>query len=118
MTDDAKPTGRPKGSATGQTPMRTLRMGPLWEQGQAAAKVLGMTMTALVEEALREKLLRLHRKDRREATEPVIHLNVEGGPPCGEKHPERLTNRSTELTCVACRKWTWAKLGGQGAGEA
>lgn len=65
MTDDTKPTGRPKGSATGQTPMRTLRMGPLWEQGQAAAKAHGMTMTALVEEALREKLAKLDRQDRR-----------------------------------------------------
>lgn len=42
--------------------MRTLRIGPLWERGQAAAKTHGMTMTALVEEALREKLAKLERR--------------------------------------------------------
>lgn len=79
MTQDAKPTGRPVGSATGQTPMRTLRMGPLWEQGQALAKAHGMTMTALVEEALREKLAKLERQDRRVATDHPCLCNHDKG---------------------------------------
>jgi hypothetical protein len=60
--------GRPTGSTTGQTKLRTLKIGPLWEQGQEAAKAHGYrNMTALVEEALREKLARLDRQDRRAA---------------------------------------------------
>ena len=71
MTDETPAKrGRPAGSTTGQTPLRTLKMGPLWEQGQAAAKAHGYrNMTALVEEALREKLAKLERQGRREASE-------------------------------------------------
>lgn len=65
MSDDATTPnrgGRPKGSGTGQTKLRHLRMGPLWEQGQEVAKEQGMTMTALVEEALRREIARLGRR--------------------------------------------------------
>lgn len=66
--DEVKPKrGRPKGSATGQKPLRTLRVGPLWEQGQEQAKADGITMTALVEEALRREIARRQRLERRDA---------------------------------------------------
>jgi hypothetical protein len=67
MADDETPRnkgGRPAGSTTGQAKLRTLRMGPLWERGQALAKAEGIHMTALVEEALRREIAR---RDRRPA---------------------------------------------------
>jgi hypothetical protein len=64
MTEENR-GGRPKGSTTGRLPLRTLKMGPLWEQGKAVAQAHGMTMTALVEEALRREIARLERQDRR-----------------------------------------------------
>lgn len=54
--------GRPKGSGPGPTKLRHLRMGPLWERGQAVAEAHGMSMTALVEEGLRRELGRLERQ--------------------------------------------------------
>lgn len=69
MEDEAVPKriGRPLG-ATGQAKKaRPLRMGPLWEQGQAVAEAHGITMTALIEEALRREIERLQRQDRRAA---------------------------------------------------
>jgi hypothetical protein len=63
MTDEAPRNrgGRPKGSTTSNTKLRTLRMGPLWERSQAVAEVHGLTMTGLVEEALRREIARLER---------------------------------------------------------
>jgi hypothetical protein len=66
MDDDKPKRGRPQGSKTGTTPLRTLRLGPLWDQGKAVAQAHGMTMTALVEEALRREIARMERQDRRE----------------------------------------------------
>lgn len=68
MTSDtpaAKRRGRPKGSGQGETPIRHVRMGPLWERGKELADQRGMTMTALVEEALRREIARLERAGSR-----------------------------------------------------
>ena len=59
--------GRPRGSTTGQKKLRTLRMGPLWDQGAALAEQHGMSMTDLVEQALRREIGRLERQDQRAA---------------------------------------------------
>jgi hypothetical protein len=71
MTENETPRkgGRPKGSATGQTKLRTLRIGPLWDRGQTMAKARGLSMTTLVEEALRREVARLERQDQRQAGE-------------------------------------------------
>jgi hypothetical protein len=60
--------GRPKGTQVGETPIRHVRIGPLWEQGRALAAERGMTMTALVEQALRREVARLERQDRQAVT--------------------------------------------------
>jgi hypothetical protein len=70
MTEEAVPRnkgGRPKGSGQGETPIRHIRIGGLWEQGKALAAERGVTMTALVEEALRRELARLERQGQRQA---------------------------------------------------
>jgi hypothetical protein len=59
--------GRPKGSTTGQKKLRTLRMGPLWDQGATLAEQHGMSMTDLVEQALRREIARLERQEQRSA---------------------------------------------------
>jgi hypothetical protein len=65
MTDEATPPkrgrGRPQGSTTGQTPLRTAKIGPLWDRSQELAKGQGMTMTAYVEEALRRENARVEK---------------------------------------------------------
>jgi hypothetical protein len=50
--------GRP---ATGETPKRNIRMGQTWTDGEELAGQLNMTMTAYVEEAIREKNARAER---------------------------------------------------------
>lgn len=84
MSDDAPRNagGRPLGSATGQKKLRTLRMGPIWDQAEQAAleiarregkvrvtkdRETGETVergnvTAFVEEAIRRELARLERQ--------------------------------------------------------
>lgn len=65
MTEDDPPKrgpGRPKGSTTGQVPQRGIRMGPIWDEGVALAKAEGITMTALVEKALRREISRRQRQ--------------------------------------------------------
>lgn len=61
MTEPRK-VGRP---ATGQTPVRTLRLGAIWDEAKAAAEADGENLTSLVERAIRRELdrraKRLHR---------------------------------------------------------
>lgn len=59
MTD--KRIGRPAGPTGTAKTLRSLRMGPIWEDGQAQAKLDGIDMTALVEEALRREIARRRR---------------------------------------------------------
>jgi hypothetical protein len=68
MADDDAPKriGRPTGATGRAKKLRPLRMGPLWEQGQAVAEAHGITMTALVEEALRREIARLGQRDARQ----------------------------------------------------
>lgn len=54
--------GRP---ATGVTPKRNVRIGAPWDAGQALADQLGITMTAYVEQALREHNARVERRLQR-----------------------------------------------------
>lgn len=72
MTEDEalkRRGGRPPGTGPGPTQLRHLRMGPLWEQGQTLAAAHGITMTALVEQALRREITRLERQAQREQAE-------------------------------------------------
>lgn len=52
---EPKRVGRP---ATGQTPVRTLRSGAIWDQAKAIADRRGDKMVAIVEEALRRYIKR------------------------------------------------------------
>ncbi len=52
---EAKKVGRP---ATGQTPVRTLRLGALWDEAKTIADRRGDKMTAIIEEALRRYIRR------------------------------------------------------------
>jgi hypothetical protein len=56
-----KRTGRPKGPTGTAKTLRSLRVGPLWEEGKAEAGLAGIDMTALVEEALRREIARLRK---------------------------------------------------------
>lgn len=58
MTESRGP-GRP---ATGQTPVRTMRVGSIWDQAKAIADARGEKMTAVVEDALR-RYVRRHTTD-------------------------------------------------------
>lgn len=57
--EQPRKVGRP---ATGQTRVRTVRIGDVWDQGERLASALGMTMTAYVEEALRRENRRAGRQ--------------------------------------------------------
>jgi hypothetical protein len=52
--------GRP---ATGQTPVRTVRIGPVWDEALAIAKERGDRMPVIIEAALRRYIAR-HRDSR------------------------------------------------------
>ncbi|MDP9799333.1 hypothetical protein J2S43_007845 [Catenuloplanes nepalensis] len=54
-----KRAGRP---ATGQTPVRTVRLGAIWDEASELATANGEKMTALVERALRAEIARLRRQ--------------------------------------------------------
>lgn len=54
MTENRRP-GRP---ATGQTPVRTLRLGPVWDEAKAIADERGDKMAIVIEEALRRYIRR------------------------------------------------------------
>lgn len=64
-TTTRKRTGRPRGTTTGETPIRHVRIGTLWDRGKELADQRGTTMTALVEEALRREVARLERASSR-----------------------------------------------------
>lgn len=57
--------GRP---ATGQTPVRTVRLGGIWDEVQAAARDDGEKVAIFVERALRAELDRRVRRLKRQAT--------------------------------------------------
>lgn len=57
-----KRAGRPRGTGQGETPIRHVRIGPLWDRGKDIAEAEGITMTALVEEALRREVARRERQ--------------------------------------------------------
>ncbi len=65
MTEEAAPRrrGRP---ATGITPKRNVRIGPLWDDCEAQARDDDETMTAFVVEALTRELARRRRRLRAE----------------------------------------------------
>lgn len=52
--------GRP---ATGQTPVRTLRIGAIWDQARAIADARGEKLTAVIEDALRRYVRRHSRPE-------------------------------------------------------
>lgn len=61
MDEDKPKRGRPKGSTTGQKPLRTLRSGAIWDRSKQLADEWAAlhgeskgNMTAYVEAALRE----------------------------------------------------------------
>jgi hypothetical protein len=54
---EVKKVGRP---ATGQTPVRTVRVGTSWDEAKAIADRRGEKMAAIVEEALRRYIRRHH----------------------------------------------------------
>lgn len=56
---ETRGVGRP---ATGQTPVRTMRIGGIWDEAKAIADRRGEKMTAVVEEALR-RYVRKHATD-------------------------------------------------------
>jgi hypothetical protein len=58
MTEPKK-VGRP---ATGQTPVRTARIGPVWDQAKKIADRRGETMAAVIDAALRRYVQR-HQDD-------------------------------------------------------
>ena len=65
MTDTPdQPAPRRGRPATGQTPKRYVRMGPLWDDAAALAHDQGETMTSLVERAIRREVERLRRLAR------------------------------------------------------
>ncbi|HKT03495.1 MAG TPA: hypothetical protein VJT31_28540 [Rugosimonospora sp.] len=51
--------GRPR---SGVTPKRNVRIGEIWTQGEELAALLGTTMTAYVEDALRRANKRVERE--------------------------------------------------------
>lgn len=53
--NEPRKVGRP---ATGQTPVRTLRLGSIWDEAKAIADQRGEKMTAVVEDALRRYIKR------------------------------------------------------------
>lgn len=65
MTEEQQPRrrGRPP-KPGGETPKRNVRIGETWTRGEELARQMTMTMTAYVEEALREKNARTERKLR------------------------------------------------------
>jgi hypothetical protein len=62
--EERRGPGRP---ATGETPKRNVRIGPLWDRAAELAKARGMKMTAFVEEALRREVARIERQGQRDA---------------------------------------------------
>lgn len=65
--------GRPK---TGQTPVRSLRLGPVWDEAEELAKSGGRTMTDVVDALLRrwipaERKRQNGRDESQEDAEPV-----------------------------------------------
>lgn len=60
MTDE-QPKRSPGRPATGQTPVRTIRIGPVWDEAKEYAEDRGETMTAVVEAALRRYVQRARR---------------------------------------------------------
>lgn len=52
---ESRGVGRP---ATGQTPVRTMRVGTIWDEAKAIADARGEKMTAVVEDALRRYVRR------------------------------------------------------------
>lgn len=59
--------GRPP---TGVTPKRNIRLGEVWERGEELAALLGITMTAYVEDALRRANERVGRQLARRGDRP------------------------------------------------
>lgn len=55
MTTEGRSVGRP---ATGQTPVRTARIGNVWDEAKAIADSRGEKMTAVVEAELRRYIKR------------------------------------------------------------
>ena len=51
--------GRP---ATGQVPVRTVRLGAVWEEARAAAKEDGLRFADWLERVIRAELRRRHRR--------------------------------------------------------
>lgn len=58
----APPQRRPGRPATGQTPVRTVRIGNVWDRCMTLAQQRGEKMTALVERALIAEEKRLNRQ--------------------------------------------------------
>ena len=65
-TTGKRPRGRP---ATGKTPVRTTRIGPIWDEAAAIAAERGETMTAVVERGLQRYVTR-HRRGQAEEIPP------------------------------------------------
>ncbi|NBE80291.1 hypothetical protein [Micromonospora rubida] len=62
MEEQPKPRrGRP---ATGVTPKRNVRIGAAWDTAEQLAGQLGLTVTAYVEQAIREHNARVEKKLR------------------------------------------------------
>lgn len=64
MTED-QPRRGPGRPATGHDPVRSIRMGDVWERARAAAVEDGEPFAALVEQALERELARRDRARRR-----------------------------------------------------
>lgn len=56
--EQPRKAGRP---ATGQTRVRSVRIGGVWDEGEQLAKALDISMTAYVEQALRRENARVRR---------------------------------------------------------
>jgi hypothetical protein len=62
VSEEKKPRGRP---ATGITPKRYLRAGPIWDEATALAEQRGETMTAFVLRAIEHEMARVRREQKR-----------------------------------------------------
>jgi len=59
MTDEPRRVGRP---ATGQTPVRTVRIGHIWDEAKQHADERGDKLAVILEEALRRYVHRCERQ--------------------------------------------------------